>query len=130
MRLNKSDLNSVSFHNKVCFSQLLQYKYSLTQWVTSIVATTTKIWIQWCNFLQIINHDGLTQWLTVTPYFFFFFLQTNLHNQMGSVSNLHSSGAVWELRWPSWAVRPNKPSGFRGRKAILNHALALVSACP
>ena len=42
----------------------------------------------------------------------------------------HSSGAVWESRWPSWAVRPNEPSGFRGRKAILNHASALVSACP
>jgi len=41
-----------------------------------------------------------------------------------------SSGAVWESRWPSWAVRPNEPSGFRGRKAILNHANALVSACP
>ena len=25
---------------------------------------------------------------------------------------------------------PNEPSGFRGRKAILNHASALVSACP
>ena len=32
--------------------------------------------------------------------------------------------------WPSWAVRPNEPSGFRGRKAILNRASALVSACP
>ena len=42
----------------------------------------------------------------------------------------HSSGAVWESRWPSWAVRPNEPSGSRGRKAILNHASALVSACP
>ena len=44
----------------------------------------------------------------------------------------HSSGAVWESRWPSWAVRPNTWrafSGFRGRKAILNHASALVSAC-
>ena len=30
----------------------------------------------------------------------------------------------------SWAVRPNEPSGFHGRKAILNHASALVSACP
>ena len=40
------------------------------------------------------------------------------------------SGAVWESRWPPWAVRPNEPSGFRGRKAILNHASALVSACP
>ena len=42
----------------------------------------------------------------------------------------HSSGAVWESRWPSWAVRPNKPSGFCGRKDLLNHASALVSACP
>ena len=42
----------------------------------------------------------------------------------------HSSGAVWESRWPSWAVRPNEPSGFRGRKDLLNHASALVSACP
>jgi len=25
---------------------------------------------------------------------------------------------------------PNEPSGFRGRKAILNHASAMVSACP
>ena len=43
---------------------------------------------------------------------------------------VNSSGAVWESRWPSWAVRPNEPYGFRGRKAILNHAHALVSACP
>ena len=50
-----------------------------------------------------------------------------------------SSGAVWESRWPSWAVRPIEPSGFRGHTAILNHASALaetmyasalVSACP
>ena len=33
-------------------------------------------------------------------------------------------------RWPSWAFRPNEPCGFRGRKAILKHAPALVSACP
>ena len=31
---------------------------------------------------------------------------------------------------PGRAVRPNEPSGFRGRKAILNRASALVSACP
>ena len=42
----------------------------------------------------------------------------------------HSSGAVWESRWTSWAVRPNEPSDFRGRKDLLNHASALVSACP
>ena len=44
--------------------------------------------------------------------------------------SLDSSGGLWESRWPSWAVHPNEPSGFRGRKAILNHASALVSACP
>ena len=45
-------------------------------------------------------------------------------------TSVHSSGAVWESRWPSWAVRPNEPSGFCGRKATLKHASALVSACP
>ena len=41
-----------------------------------------------------------------------------------------SSGAVWESRWTSWAVRPNEPSGFRGRKDLLNRDLALVTTCP
>ena len=42
----------------------------------------------------------------------------------------HSSGAVWESRWTSWAVHPNEPSGFRGRKDLLNCASALVTTCP
>ena len=46
--------------------------------------------------------------------------------QTCSAGRFHSSGAVWELRWPSWAVRPNEPSGFRGRKAIVNRAHALI----
>ena len=29
-----------------------------------------------------------------------------------------------------WAVRPNEPSGFRGRKELLNRASALVTTCP
>ena len=29
--------------------------------------------------------------------------------------------------WPSWAVRPNEPSGSRGRKDLLNRASALVT---
>ena len=41
-----------------------------------------------------------------------------------------TAGEFSRSRWTSWAVRPNEPSGFRGRKAILNHASALVSACP
>ena len=47
-----------------------------------------------------------------------------------NLSKVQSLGAVRESRWPSWAFRPNEPSGFRGRKAILNHAHALVTACP
>ena len=31
------------------------------------------------------------------------------------------------LGCPSWAVRPNEPYGFCGRKATLNRASALVS---
>ena len=44
--------------------------------------------------------------------------------------SVHSSGAVWESRWTSWAVRPNEPSGFRGRKDLLHRASALVTTCP
>ena len=47
------------------------------------------------------------------------------HESLGS----HSSGAVWESRWTSWAVRPNEPSGFRG-KDLLHRASALVTTCP
>ena len=41
-----------------------------------------------------------------------------------------SSEAVWESRWMSWAVHPNEPSGFHGRKDLLNCASALVTTCP
>ena len=47
-----------------------------------------------------------------------------------SRTTCHSSGAVWESRWTSWAVRPNEPSGFRGRKDLLHRASALVTTCP
>ena len=30
-------------------------------------------------------------------------------------------------RWPSWAVRPNEPSGFRGRKAIIIEPCSRIS---
>ena len=55
--------------------------------------------------------------------FFFFF---NAYKQL-TVSRGASS--VQEL-CERWAVRPNEPYGFRGRKATLNLASALVSACP
>ena len=47
-----------------------------------------------------------------------------------SLACAHSSGAVGESRWTSWAVRPNEPSGFRGRKDLLHRASALVTTCP
>ena len=56
-------------------------------------------------------------------------ISTSMHTHTHNLCS-HSSGAVWESRWPPWAVRPNEPSGFCGLKAILNHASALVSACP
>ena len=53
------------------------------------------------------------------------------HNTVyGRIVCWHSSGAVGESRWTSWAVRPNEPSGFRGRKDLLNRASALVTTCP
>ena len=51
-------------------------------------------------------------------------------NERTNERQRHSSGAVWESRWTSWAVRPNEPSGFRGRKDLLNRASALVTTCP
>ena len=66
-------------------------------------------------------------------FFFFYFLLLILRScirEFGRNKSGNSSGAVWESRWPSWAVRPNESSGFRGLKAILNHASALVSVCP
>ena len=46
-----------------------------------------------------------------------------------------STGIVQELcesrgGRPGWAVRPDEPSGFRGRKELLNRASALVTTCP
>ena len=35
-----------------------------------------------------------------------------------------------QSRWPSWALRPNELSGFRGHKELLNRASALVTTCP
>ena len=55
---------------------------------------------------------------------------TPVFNSVSRTPAHHSSGAVWESRWPSWAVCLNEPSGFHGRKELLNHASALVSACP
>ena len=44
--------------------------------------------------------------------------------------NWQHSGAVWKLRWPSWAFCPNEPYSFCGCKATLNHAYTLVTVCP
>ena len=39
-------------------------------------------------------------------------------------------GVIVQELFESGGGRPNEPSGFRGRKAVMNHASALVSACP
>ena len=59
-----------------------------------------------------------------------YILYARLHKKTPLLFSVHSSGAVWESRWTSWAVRPNEPSGFRGRKDLLHRASALVTTCP
>ena len=54
----------------------------------------------------------------------------DLYKESSTRVYIHSSGAVWKSRWPSWAPRPNEPCGFCGRKGTLNHAYALVTFCP
>ena len=44
-------------------------------------------------------------------------------------NTLKHSVIVQEL-CESRGVRPNEPSGFRGRKELLNRASALVTTCP
>ena len=53
---------------------------------------------------------------------------TNINNipEFGSCVKVE----VAVLGFPSWAFRPNEPYGFRGRKAILNRASALVTIFP
>ena len=68
--------------------------------------------------------------VTTCPSYVNWHLRTLSINSSSSYVFRHSSGAVWESRWTSWAVRPNEPSGFRGRKALLNRASALVTTCP
>ena len=54
----------------------------------------------------------------------------NQHEDRVALSLQTRVEELCESRWPSWAFRPNEHYGFRGRQAILNHADALVSACP
>ena len=82
--------------------------------------------------VEAVRHDGLPKEVTVRPHKP---PSSQIQGACYKKSNVewevsHSSGTVWESRWPSWAVHPNEPYGFCGRKAILNHAHALVSACP
>ena len=46
------------------------------------------------------------------------------------ILHMHIVQELCESRWTSWAVHPNEPSGFRGRKELLNRASALVTTCP
>ena len=55
--------------------------------------------------------------------------ELRIESRQDTLLTMHSSGAVWESRWTSWAVRPNEPSGFRGYKDLLHRASALVTTC-
>ena len=58
--------------------------------------------------------------------------QCNIYSTIRSraIQLTHSWGAVWESRWPSWAVGPNEPYGFHGRKAPCSHiGLSLSLIC-
>ena len=48
---------------------------------------------------------------------------------MKGLNSLREEHIVQEL-CESRGGRPNEPSGFRGRKELLNRASALVTACP
>ena len=72
--------------------------------------------------LRVRCGAGLFMWPSVLTHI-------TLKRVLVALAPPHSSGAVWESRWPSWAVRPNEPSGFRGRKELLNRASALVTTC-
>ena len=119
-----------------CFEQVEQKKWwclTNTQWMATLQYRLSLIKWRWpclvCTELPFSSSMPVSllppvntslQWIFKTCY----------KKPVAHLGSHHSSGAVWELRWPSWAVRPNEASGFRGRKAILDHALALVSACP
>ena len=57
-------------------------------------------WVNGILFLFFCFDSTVSRWLT-------------LHKQQKQPMLLsHSSGAMWESRWPSWAGRPNVPSGL------------------
>ena len=73
--------------------------------------------------VDVKHHVYLVRWLSIRS------VEEDKRKEKW-MNSRHSSGAVWESRWPSWAVRPNELSGFRGRKELLNRASSLVTACP
>ena len=92
-------------------------------WPLPVSAWTRFQFVQELPHLACPRSDSvLSTWWTHRP----------MDQYRGPCSGLRCqrSAAVWKSRWPSWAFRPKEPYGFRGRKATLNHAHALVSACP
>ena len=58
------------------------------------------------------------------------FVQLLLNTWCLSLSELTEELCKSRDGCPGWAFRPTEPYGFCGRKATLNHAYVLVSACP
>ena len=103
------------------------YKHTYAITYTTFTHTHTQLYTLLSHtHTHTIIYTTFTHTCNYTHYF-----HTHLYTLLSHYfHNYYSSGAVWESRWTSWAVRPNEPSGFRGRKDLLNRALALVTTCP
>ena len=97
-----------------------------TQSLRSFPADSCRLWNSWWRFDHLTVTDDIIS-LTSGPGLV---SAKTINTKIVFLIFFHSSGAVWESRWTSWAVRPNEPSGFRGRKELLNRASALVTTCP
>ena len=122
------------FFSRVDFLCWLLFRYPFHPRVTTVARKKSRSFCQKCRW-QVTAKHAYT--LRIEPCFgighnlslICKMTSEDIKHQL-IIIILYSSGAVWESRWTSWAVRPNEPSGFRGRKELLNRASALVTTCP
>ena len=124
-------LRNISKHcahskNTTSFNVSSIIKICVIMCTLSLVHVACLLWFTWTMPMSaFVSSPSQSVFLTDT------FFSTNPHYFFVALCLMkQSSGAVWKSRWSSWAFRPNEPYGFRGCKAMLNHAHALVSACP
>ena len=129
------------FFSRVDFLCWLLFRYPFQPRVTTVARKKSRSFCQKCRWQVTAKHAyTLRMWIllnrasalvTTCPWYVKWHLRTlSINSSSSPIVFFHSSGAVWESRWTSWAVRPNEHSGFRGRKDLLNRASALVTTCP